>query len=107
MSVIFGLSFIYMRTELTYFLRHCFRLDEQIWGSEDEESDEEEEKEGDDDMNEETDAKGAKEDKENHNNLDSEQNEQGQGEDQDGLDATNGKNIFFLHTKFLPKKTRH
>ncbi|XP_031637557.1 midasin [Contarinia nasturtii] len=63
------------------------KLDDQIWGS-DEEKDEEEE-EGDDEMNDETDAKGSKEDQENHNNLDSEQNDQGQGDEQDGLDATN------------------
>lgn len=42
-------------------------------------------------MDDETDAKGSKDDTENHNNLDSEQNDQGQGEEQDGLDATNGK----------------
>lgn len=55
-------------------------------------------------MNEESDAKGAKEDIENHNNLDSEQNEQGQGDEQDGLDATNGKNIDFSQN-FIEKKT--
>lgn len=42
--------------KLTHFER-IFRLDEQIWGS-DEESDEDGE-ENDDDMNEESDAKGA------------------------------------------------
>lgn len=56
-------------------------------------------------MNEESDAKGAKEDKENHNNLDSEQNEQGQGEDQDGLDATNGKLNFIFTLNFHQKST--
>lgn len=71
----------------------CCRLDDQIWGSDEEqdEDEDEEEDEGKDEMNEETDAKDSKNDKENHNNLDAEDNEQGQGEDGDGLDATNGK----------------
>lgn len=82
------------------FVSTIYRLDDQIWGS-DEEKDEDE-SEGEDEMNEETDAKGSKEDNENHNNLDSEQNDQGQGEDQDGLDATNG--IAFFHDKHFSRQ---
>lgn len=98
MSLISNITLIRMAHGIKIFSMALCRLDEQIWGSEDEESDEDE-KEGDDEMNEESDAKGAKEDKENHNNLDSEQNEQGQGDDQDGLDATNGKHSFSFVTQ--------
>lgn len=66
------------------------KLDDQIWGSEDEEENEDEEEDiNNEDENE---GKGAKEDDEKHNDLDSNDQKETEGDEQDGLDAANDDN---------------
>lgn len=66
------------------------RLDDQIWGSENEDEKQDDEEEMDDEI--ENDGKGSNENEEAHNDLDSnDQNETKKGED--GLDAANGNGI--------------
>lgn len=64
------------------------RLDDQIWGSDEEKDDEEDEDENE--MNDEEEGKGSKEEDEKHNELDG-NNEPKQGENDEGLDAANRK----------------
>lgn len=65
------------------------KLDDQIWGSEDEEEKDEEEEVNDE---EENDGKGAKEDDDKHNDLGSNDQKETEGEEQDGLDAASDEN---------------
>lgn len=69
-----------------------FRLDDQIWGS-----DEEEEEPNEDELNEDENGKGSKDDKDAHNDMDANENDENQQGDEkhDGLDAADSKLNFF------------
>lgn len=71
------------------------RLDDQIWGSDEELDDEQDENESE--MKDEEDGKGSKEENETHNDLDgNDKPEQGEHENE-GLDAANRTfRLFFL-----------
>lgn len=67
------------------------RLDDQLWGS-DEEKDEEEQE--DQEMNEEDDGKGNKDEKDQHNDPANQNDEKTQGDEQsEGLDAADSEYI--------------
>lgn len=69
------------------------RLDDQIWGSDEEKEEPEEE-----DMKDDENGKGSNEDDETHNDLDANKNDDThQGDDkQDGLDAADSKFYWYL-----------
>lgn len=76
------------------------RLDDQIWGS-DEEKDENEEEE--DNMNDEEEGKGSKDEEDIHNDLANKNDDTTQGEDeQEGLDAADSKFILFTGISVKP-----
>lgn len=87
------MSSILLCYEFLLFIFTFSRLDDQIWGS-DEEKDEEEEE--DEDMNDEDNGKGSKEEEDVHNDLANKNDDTKQGEDQsEGLDAADSNFFYF------------
>lgn len=85
---------LFFKKHIAYLLRIYLisRLDDQLWGS-DEEKDEEEQE--DQEMNEEDDGKGNKDEKDQHNDPANQNEEKTQGDEQsEGLDAADSKYSF-------------